>query len=187
MAGRGMMHPQISARQFYEQAGQPRASCTRREPMAAGASSLRQLGWWAGRLSALSVVALCALPSCGSELRRAQLGSHPVTGSDPDIVDFPPPPAEVEEIPPDPGPPCVWVDGRWEYVGRRWEWQAGAWVNPRAECYYATPVMVWLPSAATGELYYLQGRWYTAAGEPCGEPKLCRVRESAEVPRSGLR
>lgn len=135
------------------------------------------IGWRAAHLASLSVALLCALPGCGSELRRAQLGSHPVSGSEPDIVDFPPPPAEVEDVPPDPGPPCVWVDGRWEYVGRRWEWQAGAWVNPSAACFYAPPVMVWLPSDGAGELYYLQGRWYTEGGEPCGEPKACRIRE----------
>ncbi|MGE3675203.1 MAG: hypothetical protein AB7K71_36380, partial [Polyangiaceae bacterium] len=78
-------------------------------------------------VSRSAVICLTAftLLGCGSDLRRARVGSHPVNGSDPEVVDFPPPPSEVEELPPDPGPPCVWVDGRWEYVGRRWEWHDG--------------------------------------------------------------
>lgn len=134
------------------------------------ARSLRRAFW--------SCAASVLLISCGSDLRRARVGSHPVNGSEPEVVDFPPPPAEVEELPQDPGPPCVWVDGRWEYVGRRWEWREGAYVQAPSSCYYAPPVMVWLPSETGGELYYLSGHWYTDDGANCQEPTACRVRES---------
>jgi hypothetical protein len=75
-------------------------------------------------------------------------------------VEFPPPPAQLEIIEKDPGEPCSWQDGHWSWQGRRWSWQPGQWVIAPEGCYYAPPVMVWVPSEEKGELYYLLPRWY---------------------------
>ena len=118
------------------------------------------------------LVALATL-SCGSEFRRAKTGGHPQDNAAPIIVDFPPPPARVEVVPADPGPPCVWVDGQWNYVARRWRWRDGDWVQPAEGCYYAPPRMVWVPQMKTDTLYYLEGRWYRDSGVTCDLPRSC--------------
>lgn len=125
---------------------------------------------------ALCVVVLA--PGCGSEQRRARFGSHPLH-AEPHVVDSPPPPAEIESLARDPGAPCVWVDGRWRFERSRWEWEAGGWVEPPADCYYAPSTLVWLapPSADTAsqsELYYTPGKWYTDSGEDCS-PRVCAL------------
>ncbi len=98
-------------------------------------------------------------------LRTAPTGPHPTNGAEPVIVEYPPPPAQQELIEGDPGEPCVWEDGYWTWLGRRWSWQPGRWVVPPADCYYADPVMVWIPSTDKGELYYMAPRWYPRNAE----------------------
>lgn len=98
--------------------------------------------------------------ACGPTLRTVPMGVAPTNGVNPLIVDYPPPPAEVEMVPPDPGKPCAWQDGHWDWVGQRWQWQNGGWVVPPAGCHYAAPVIVWVPSSGQGELYYRPAHWY---------------------------
>jgi hypothetical protein len=97
---------------------------------------------------------------CGAGVRTPLLGTHPAQGAEPVVVDYPPPPAQVENIDRDPGTPCVWVDGHWDWVGRRWQWFPGGWVRPPEGCYYAPPNMVWIQSTGRGVLYYTRPRWY---------------------------
>ena len=42
----------------------------------------------------------------------------------------PPPPRVVAVRPFAPGPECVWVDGEWYPVGRRYVWHRGYWTRP---------------------------------------------------------
>jgi hypothetical protein len=97
---------------------------------------------------------------CGSSLRTVPTGPHPSTGGERIVVDYPPPPAQLDKIESDPGKPCSFQDGHWVWQGRRWSWQPGSWVVPPAGCYYAPAVMVWVPSLDEGELYYMPPRWY---------------------------
>ncbi len=122
----------------------------------------------------VSFMVFMLVVGCGSELRRAQVQKHPAS-AETLPVDFPPPPAMVEELPKDPGEPCVWVDGRWEYLNRRWEWTGGAWVKPKSECFYSPPVMFWASPELGGDLHHRPGRWHTSSGEPCDEPIACRL------------
>ena len=49
----------------------------------------------------------------------------------------PPPPAQVEVIPPEPYVGAVWVSGRWIWRGGRHVWTAGNYVRPRPGYVYA--------------------------------------------------
>jgi hypothetical protein len=135
------------------------------------------------RKRALGLLALTV--ACGSLLRTVPNGPHPSNGADPLIVDYPPPPAQMEHVKSDPGEPCRWQDGHWSWLGRRWSWEPGRWVLPPEGCHYAPPVMVWVPSEQKGELYYIAPRWYPTNAEelprttvlkscqnvrPCGRP-----------------
>lgn len=135
------------------------------------------------RPSAALSLALGAV-ACGSTLRTVPTGPHPPNGTEPIIVDYPPPPAQQELIEASPDEPCAWQDGYWSWLGRRWSWEPGRWVIPPADCYYAPPVMVWIPSEGKGELYYLQPRWYPKDAEELTSEQLavsCKVRSCGEA------
>lgn len=75
----------------------------------------------------------------------------------------------------DPGSPCEWLDGVWEYTGATWEWTAGGWVVPPPACHFAVPEAIWVPATGGGLLFYLPGRWYRDDGRAaaCGAPRNC--------------
>jgi hypothetical protein len=129
----------------------------------------------------LSIAALL-IAGCGSMLSTVPTGPHPSNGAEPIIVEYPPPPAEIELITERPAAACMWQDGHFVWLGRRWNWEPGRWVVPPEGCYHASPVTVWVPSEQKGELYYMQPRWYPAGAEElprdqvltrCGEPRPC--------------
>jgi hypothetical protein len=120
---------------------------------------------------------------CGPSLRAAKVVTQEVTEKNGVLVDYPPPPAQVEFVRKDPGPPCVWVDGEWKYVEQTWQWIAGGWYVAPEGCVFAGPSMLWFPDRNNiGKLYYLGGRWVKpGAGDPkqlaaCGDATLCRIR-----------
>lgn len=81
---------------------------------------------------------------------------------------YPPPPAQVEEMSEslEGHPECRWLDGHYEWRGRRWLWVSGEWVVPPAGCRYEPGVLDW----GTGDppkLYYTPPRWY-APGKVAG-------------------
>ena len=117
------------------------------------------------------------LGACGSGLRTVPRG--PTSRNLPWIVvDYPPPPAEVEQIPPDPGKPCDWLDGHWEWLGRRWQWVDGKWVVPPSGCHYVDPWMSWVPAHDGNELHYWLPRWLpNVANTICKQPVLCRTEQ----------
>lgn len=150
-----------------------------------------------GRANASFVVTLTALATaaCGPSLRAAEVVVQPVTRETAVVVDYPPPPADVEFVRRDPGEPCVWVDGQWKFVDQLWQWESGAWVVPEAGCVFAQPNMLWFPNTETsnpdraptysyeriGKLYYVTGRWvkHPSDGEQsfvtCPPARPCRV------------
>lgn len=115
---------------------------------------------------------LLGLAACGARAPEAPRGAHPA--NDAVAVPYPPPPAKVEEVPTQPTPQCVWVDGFWEYSDR-WEWQAGEWVIPQAHCRLA-PVEL---RRQNGQLWHSRPRWYpdnvTLLGpqSACPPPRPC--------------
>jgi len=126
------------------------------------------------RLRTQGLAAALLLFGCGSSLRAVPRG--PTSGNIPWIVvDYPPPPAEVEQLPPDPGKPCAWQDGHFQWLGRRWQWTDGKWVIPPKGCHYVDPWMSWVPSRNGQELHYWLPRWLpNVANTICQQPVTCR-------------
>jgi hypothetical protein len=94
-------------------------------------------------------------------------------------VDLAPPPAKIESIPLDPGEPCGWLDGHWEYRARTWEWTAGDWVVPPDGCHYSPPQTVWVATTGLGQLFYIPGQWYPSdSGGKCGPTRSCTEASS---------
>lgn len=113
--------------------------------------------------------------TCSPVLRTAPSGL-PSDGSEAVMVAYPPPPAEVQHLGADPGPPCAWVDGHWRWLGRRWQWAHGGWFVPPEGCVLSRPVLAWVPTESGGALYYWQPRWFRqsgAVGAGCDAPKPC--------------
>ena len=109
---------------------------------------------------AVSVLAvLLAAAGCGGSLPQPRLGPH---GSDEtgQVVPTPPPPGQVEIIPKRP-PELkhpIWVDGEWEWTGRRWVWKEHGWQEDQPGQIYALPVTRRLPPP-DGRLVHLPGIW----------------------------
>jgi hypothetical protein len=116
----------------------------------------------------MMAVALGALfPACGASVRTVPSGPHAATATPPVVVAEPPPVNKVETVSADPGKPCAWLDGRWEWSDQGWQWFPGMWVIPPKACHFAPPETVWVPSAGRGLLFYLAGRWYPDSGPAC--------------------
>jgi len=117
------------------------------------------------RLALCVVLAACA----GPRLVTAPSGPQP-TQAVPESVDYPPPPAKIEEIPLShrSGNPCVWRDGYWDWTGRRWEWQAGRAVLAPKGCRFADPKLVW----SADSLSFYRPAWYPDP-EQTPAPKQC--------------
>jgi len=128
----------------------------------------------------LIVAAAVAAAGCSSSLRLPPTGTHPENAAILDIVEYPPPAAEAEVVPPAPDDDrCVWLDGRWAWQGHRWRWIRGQWAIPPDGCYFAPSVLTWQKPR---ELWMLEGHWYPENAESlapdkarsaCGEPKPC--------------
>jgi hypothetical protein len=101
-------------------------------------------------LSACGGARLATVPS-GPQPERAQ----PVS------VDFPPPPAKIEEIPLSHRARnrCLWRDGFWDWTGQRWEWQAGRAVIAPAGCFFSEAKLEW----TTDSLSFYRPAWYPDA------------------------
>jgi len=126
-----------------------------------------------------SVAAL--LLACSTPIIGPPTGPHRAgAGNEAIIVHDPPPPVQVECVPPQPREECVWVDGSWSWAGRRWEWVPGAWVVPPSGCYHANAFSQWLdagiePGGQTSDrLFYFPAAWYPKrVGDQCNVPKVC--------------
>lgn len=107
--------------------------------------------------------ALPLLVACGASIPVPVTGSH--TRDEQTVpIPYPPPPARVEvvtDVPKD-MPGAVWVDGEWQWKGRRWVWSAGQWQQPLPGGYYAPPAVVRFED---GTLEYYAGTWKKAPGK----------------------
>ncbi len=132
----------------------------------------------------------CLLPlACATTTELVPKGTHPPHLQEFVEVEYPPPPAQIEEITPrhPADPDCAWLDGYPTWLGRRWVWQPGHWVRPIEGCYYAPPVVAW-SKAGEPRLYYSPPRWYRdgalAMSGPsafCAAPPDCGARQNQGV------
>ncbi|HEY8945174.1 MAG TPA: hypothetical protein VIM73_12975, partial [Polyangiaceae bacterium] len=96
------------------------------------------------------------LASCGARVEPAR----PV-GKEFIEVDYPPPPAQIEEMTETLAgrPDCRWMDGSYSWQGRRWEWSGGRWVVPPAGCAHFPGTLFW-SKPPKARLYYTPAGWY---------------------------
>lgn len=126
------------------------------------------------------ILGLAVTLACGSPLEAAR----PV-GSEFIEVDYPPPPAQIEEMSESLSgrPECRWLDGHYRWQGRRWEWVAGQWVVPRPRCARVPGSTSWSKERPP-KLYYTPPYWYsTDASRPakagaCAAPVPCQSQPS---------
>jgi len=107
----------------------------------------------------LIVFAALLVGGCAKPVPLPEFGPH--VAEAPILVPYPPPPARVEVVTPQPEKKMVWIDGQWIWRGRRWVWRRGGWEVPPAEQYYAPPVVM---RQADGQLGYFQGGWRVKSG-----------------------
>jgi hypothetical protein len=82
-------------------------------------------------------------------------------------VQYPPPPARVEFVPPQPMTGAVWIDGEWVWRGKKWAWNVGRWVNPPRSARYAPWALV---VDREGTFFYAPGGWRDEEGHPEPDP-----------------
>ncbi len=131
------------------------------------------------RASALAVL-LALLGACkGVHLVTVPSGPQPLQAQA-IKVDFPPPPAKIEEIPLSQrsGNRCVWRDGFWDWTGRRWEWQSGRAVLSPPGCRFADAKLEW----TTDSLSFYRPAWYP---DPAQKPAPKSCVEVACIPAAG--
>jgi hypothetical protein len=116
--------------------------------------------------------------ACGSSLPLPITGPHPAQSTAYAEVPFPPPPAQVEIVPPRPKEAgAVWVDGEWAWQGRGWAWLPGGWVVPPPRSYFAPWLVYRLDD---GRLLFAPGAWHAVTGERLPNPVVL------EAARNGL-
>ncbi len=91
----------------------------------------------------------------------------PQSTSDLVVIDYPPPPARVESVPPIPARGAVWIDGEWSPRGRKWGWISGRWVMPEEGARFSPWTVV---RGKDGTLYFARGVWRDAEGRPVAPP-----------------
>ena len=108
----------------------------------------------------IATLALVACGACSASIPVPITGSH--TRDEQTVpIPYPPPPARVAVVPPPPTEilDAVWVDGEWQWKGRRWVWTAGQWQAPLPGGYYAPPTVVRFED---GTIEYYAGTWKKA-------------------------
>lgn len=122
---------------------------------------------------------LACLTACGgSRLVTVPSGPQPAKAQ-PVSVDFPPPPAKIEEIPIShrAANGCVWRDGFWDWTGRHWEWQAGRAVLPPPHCHFAEAKLTW----SADSLSFYRPAWYPDAANAPAPSSLNITKACAEI------
>ena len=136
-------------------------------------------------MTRIALPALLALVSgCSSTLPTAELGPHPKDGYV--VVEYPPPPAKIEDPGPPPDEDCVWLDGYWHYAGRSWEWRAGEWVRPPPVCRLAPPQIAWEEQELRYRppRFYPEGQALVNADSACPFPPRCEKPGAPGAPRA---
>ncbi len=122
------------------------------------------IAWVAGLL-----VVACASPL----LPRPAYVQQPATALV--VIPFPPPPARVEIVPPQPVADAVWIDGEWAWRRRRWGWKLGRWLVPPPGGRFSPWTAV---RNDVGTLYFASGVWRDAHGDEMPEPKALAVGDA---------
>jgi hypothetical protein len=124
-------------------------------------------------------VSLLAVACGGPKLLTVPSGPQ-LPAAVPVKVDYPPPPAKIEEIRIARGSdgPCVWRDGYWDWTGGRWEWQDGRAVLPAKGCLFAQAKLLW----TTDSLSFYRPAWYP---DPALRPAPKTCPEVACLPKPG--
>jgi hypothetical protein len=104
---------------------------------------------------------ITVLAGCSGALPRPP--ATQVEASDYVPVPFAPRVPPVEFIPPSPSKNAVWVDGSWEWSGRRYGWRYGSWVIPPANARHARWVVV--RREEDGQLFFAPSDWKDASGK----------------------
>jgi hypothetical protein len=132
------------------------------------------------RFRALGMVV--SLAACTSSLTAPRTGPH--ADETPAVVPYPPPPGEVEVIPPRPpglkNP--VWIDGEQQWNGRRWAWKEGGWRDQAPDEYFAPPTT---ERASDGSLLHYAGVWKKIGASP--RPPAASSSASTDLPPPALR
>ena len=131
------------------------------------------------RLSCLGLSWLLVVACGGPKLLTVPSGPQPARAAALK-VDYPPPPAKIEEIRIAKGSDsgCVWRDGYWDWTGGRWEWQDGRAVLPAKGCLYADGKLLW----TTDSLSFYRPAWYP---DPALNPAPKTCTEVACLPAAG--
>jgi hypothetical protein len=111
------------------------------------------------------IAAVFALGACSHVLPRPPFVAQPTSALF--IVATAPPPARAELVPGKPASHAVWLDGEWEWQGRKWAWKRGRWVLPPEGARYSPWTMT---RDETGALWFAPGVWRNASGEEVDEP-----------------
>ncbi|MEI9950427.1 MAG: YXWGXW repeat-containing protein [Pseudomonadota bacterium] len=124
-------------------------------------------------------LSLLAAACGGPRLVTVPTGPQPAQAA-PIKVDYPPPPAKIEEIAiaRRSGGSCVWRDGYWDWTGGRWEWQDGRAVVPAKGCLFAETKLLWTADS----LSFYRPAWYP---DPTSRPAPQTCTEVACLPKAG--
>jgi len=130
---------------------------------------------------------LCGAIGCSSALPRPKTADHPNTETRIIVASKPTEPVQVDLVGTRPSATAVWIDGQWEWRGRRWVWIAGNWQEPPSNSYYAPSILVQWPIPVFGEatsqdaapelvgfgtvLLHLPGHWHRNDGTIVGAEK----------------
>lgn len=110
-------------------------------------------------MKALVLALSLSLSACSGSLPSPPKGTQ--VGAEPVNVPSMPPPGKVEIVPPRPesmkNP--VWIDGEWEWKGRRWVWKEPRWEDLEPGALWAPPMTIRLND---GSLVHYKGRWIRA-------------------------
>lgn len=132
-----------------------------------------------GRAMLVGTGLIVASGACGAPaLLTVPRGPQP-RAARPIAVDYPPPPARIEEIPLShrSANSCVWRDGYWDWTGRNWEWQEGRAVLVPAGCRFAEAKLTWTRDF----LSFFRPAWYP---DPAQTPPPKTCTEIACIPAS---
>jgi hypothetical protein len=113
---------------------------------------------------ALGGLVALALAGCGG-LPKPVMTAAPVSAFE--EVPYPPPPARAEVVPQKPRSGDVWVDGEWDWDGKKWRWEPGGWVAPPPNATFQPWMTSW---RRDGRLFYARATWRDASGRAIDGP-----------------
>jgi len=117
--------------------------------------------------------ALAVVAACAGSLPRPAYVAQTTDALAP--VPYPPPPARVETVPPEPRRGAVWIDGEWVWQGRLFAWRRGRWVMPPEGARFAPWTTV---RGEDGTVYLAGGAWRDARNQAVPDPPALAAANS---------